>query len=635
MQSETISYTAQDREKDREDSRKTWRIYWECLKPSKWLLFLSLLLTTLDALSELAIPYLTGLLIQKGLTPLSQLSDAILNSSQVWSTEAVTSIWIYGGSMAGLAIAAIFLQSFAMKIDAQISADFVERLRNTLYWKMEEFSFSNIGHFPVSKLTTMLSNDCNNIRFFVLMLTRAGFKSPLMILISFIFIFALNWLIGLITLPLSIGAFAFIAFVINRTRPSFIMMQSAIDEVNSNVEEDTDGIREVKAFCREAHMAQKFDRANQDLTDISYRSFSRIAMAMGVTSLAISLTIAIIQYLGGWSMVMGAANANSVFVMFNNGVVFDAGELSQLIAFSATLTMAFGFLSMLLQFYGRAEASKERIDRVLAEPIDISYAPKPKTKDFDPDKLNDGHVEFRDASFTYINDLNKLAIGHISLDVPAGKVIGIVGGTGSGKSSLVNLIPRLYDASAGSVYIGGHNVKDYSIKALRSDIGVVLQQNVLFTGTIRSNILWGKRDATDQEIWEALDIAQASEFVRGFKDGLDTAVAQGGKSVSGGQKQRLCIARAVIKKPKILILDDSTSACDMETERKIKHELFTRMKGTTIFIIAQRISSVKDADEILVLDNGREVGRGTHEHLLETCPIYQEINAIQQKGVGD
>ena len=631
MEQRQITYTEADRQKDRANSRATLKIYWEFLRPSLPLIIISLILTTMDAVSELMIPYLSGLLITEGL---GNLSGSLGPGIDVWTTPAMNAIWMYGGIMAGLALLAIVFQTFAMKIDAQISADFVERLRNTLYWKVEQFSFSNIGHFPVSKLTTMLSNDCNNIRFFVLMMTRAGFKQPIVLLLSFIFIFSLNWMIGLITLPLSVLAFLFIALVIWKTRPYFIMMQSAVDGVNSNVEEDTEGIREVKAFCREGYMTKKFGRANQELTDISCRSFSRIAVAMGVTTLAISLTIAVIQYFGGWSMIMTSASSNSIFVMFNNGQPFTAGELSQLTSFAAALSTAFGFISMLLQFYGRAEASKERIDRVLTEKIDISYAPKPKTADFDPDHLADGHVEFDQACFTYVNDLEKLAVGPISLDVPSGKVIGIVGGTGSGKSSLVNLIPRLYDCSAGSVRIGGHDVRDYSLRALRDDIGVVLQQNVLFTGTIRSNLLWGKKDATEEELWEALDIAQASEFVRSFKDGLDTPVSQGGKSVSGGQKQRLCIARALIKKPRILILDDSTSACDMETERHIKEGLFSRMKGTTVFIIAQRISSVRDADLILVLDNGHEVGRGTHEELLKTCPIYQEINAIQQKGVG-
>lgn len=381
-------------------------------------------------------------------------------------------------------------------------------------------------------------------------------------------------------------------------------------------------------------MDDKFAKANQDLTDVSFTAFSRMAIVSAITQLAISITIGLIQYFGGWDWMYTATNT-PLWLIFNNGNSFNAGELSMLSNFTAAMTMAFSFLSMLLQFYGRAEASKERIDRVLVEPIDISYSPKAKTEDFDPDHLANGDVSFKNACLTYVDDLSKLALDPISIDIPSGKVIGIVGGTGSGKSSFVNLIPRLYDASKGEVIIAGHNVKDYSVQALRNDIGVVLQQNLLFTGTIRSNILWGKPDATDEEIWRALEIAQAADFVRGFKEGLDTPVVQGGKSVSGGQKQRLCIARAIIKNPKILILDDSTSACDMETERKIKEGLFTKLKGTTIFIIAQRISSVKDADEIIVLDNGKEVGRGTHEELLNTCQIYQEIDAIQKKGVGD
>lgn len=629
MATNSIAYTQEDRRRDRETARATWGIYWACLKPSLGLIIAALILTALDAVSELLIPYFTGLLINDGL---GQLETTGLVGGDIWNQPAMMNIWLYGGLMAGLAILAIVLQTFAMKVDAKISADFAERLRNTLYWKMEQFSFSNIGHFPVAKMTTMLTNDTNNIRFFVLMLTRAGFKAPIMIVVSFCFIFSINWLIGLITIPFSLAAFFFICAVIWKTRPMFISMQSAIDDVNSNVEEDTEAIREVKAFCREEHMEKKFAQSNQDLTDISYKSFVRIGTVMGVTTLAISLTIAIIQYFGGWSMIMTAAD-DSLFVMFNNGSQFNAGELSMLSNFAAALTSAFGFLSNILQHYGRAEASKNRLDKVLQEPIDISYAPKPATADFDPNSLSDGRVEFRDVGFTYVGDLSKMAVGPISMEIESGKTIGIVGGTGSGKSSLVNLIPRLYDASTGEVLIAGHPIKDYSVVALRRGIGVVLQQNVLFTGTIRSNIRWGKPDATDEEIWEALEIAEAADFVRSFNEGLDTPVTQGGRSVSGGQKQRLCIARAIIGKPRILILDDSTSACDMETERRIKRNLSERMRDTTVFIIAQRITSVYDADTILVLDNGAEVGRGTHQELLQNCPIYQEIDAIQRKGV--
>lgn len=610
------------------ESRKTLKIYIECLKPSKWLIISSLILTIIDATFELLIPYLSGMLINSinGLH-----SDTY---SGLFGSNALTNIFAYCGIIFGLAIFAIICQSNAMRINAMISSDFVERLRNTIFWKAEQMSFSNIGHFPVSTLNTMISNDCNNIRMFVLMLTRTGVKSPMMILISFIFIFSLNWLIGLITIPFSVLSFICISLIITNTRPLFNKTQKAIDNVNRNVEEDTEGIREVKAFCREGYMDDKFSEANQYLTDVSFKSSSRMAHVGAITQLAVNVTIAIIQYFGGWNWMMTTQN-NALWLMFNNGQPFTAGELSMLSNFTAVLTNAFSFLSMLLQFYGRAEASKKRIDDLFFEKIDISYSPKPKTESFDPDHLENGSIEFKNASFTYVNDLNKLAIGNISLKIPEGKVIGIVGGTGSGKSSLVNLIPRLYDASDGEVDIGGHNVKDYSLQALRNDIGVVLQNNVLFTGTIRSNVIWGKKDATDEEIWSALDIAQASNFVKEFNQGLDTPVVQGGKSVSGGQKQRLCIARAVIKKPKILIFDDSTSACDVKTESAIKEGLFSKLKGTTILIIAQRISSVKDADLILVLDNGKEVGRGTHEELLNICPLYKEIDEIQKKGVSD
>lgn len=612
-----LHYTKNDQAIDKKDSKATLPIYLECLKPSWKYVVLDFFVILLDAIFEIMIPYLCGLLIRQGLQPLN-----------------MNAVWLYGGLMIGMALLAILFQAIGMKLSAIISSDYIERLRNTIFWKAEQFSFSNIGHFPVSKMTTMLSNDCNNIRFFVLMLVRMGFKQTILVVACFVFIFSLNWAIGLITLPLSLIAFFVICLIILKTRPQFIMTQTALDNVNRNVEEDTEGIREVKAFCREEHMEKKFGRANEDLTEISYSAVSKMGMTSAITTLAINVTIGLIQYFGGFEILNTVdQTSNSIWMMMNYGQPFDAGELSMLSSFAAVLTVAFSFISMLVQFYGRAEASKERIDRVLSEEIDISYQPKPKTDDFDPDFLKDGHIFFDHVIFSYIKDPAKAAIGPVSIDIRSGETLGIIGGTGSGKSSFVNLIPRLYDTTAGTVSISGHNVKDYSVTALRNDIGVVLQNNILFTGTIRSNILWGKKDATDEEIWDALEIAQAAEFVRGFPEGLDTPVAQGGKSVSGGQKQRLCIARAVIKKPKILILDDSVSACDMDTARKIQEQFSTRLKDTTVLVIAQRIDSVQNCDRILVLDNGKPVGLGTHSDLLRNCPIYREIDAIQRKGV--
>ena len=621
-----LHYTKADAALDRKDSKATFQIYLECLKPSWKYVLLDFFVILLDAVFEIMIPYLCGLLIRQGLQPL----DPLLGFQQ----EAMNAVWLYGGLMIGMALFAIFFQSVGMKLSAIISSDYIERLRNTIFWKAEQFSFSNIGHFPVSKLTTMFSNDCNNIRFFVLMLVRMGFKQSILVIACYVFIFSLNWAIGLITLPISLLAFFIICVIIIRTKPQFIMTQSALDNVNRNVEEDTEGIREVKAFCREEHMDKKFGRANEDLTAISYSAVSKMGMTSAITTLAINVTIGIIQLFGGFE-ILNTVNQqeNTIWMMMNYGQVFDAGELSMLSSFAAVLTVAFSFLSMLVQFYGRAEASKERIDRVLSEEIDISYRPKEKTENFDPDKLADGHIQFDHVVFSYLKDPSKAAVGPVSIDIQSGETLGIIGGTGSGKSSFVNLIPRLYDATLGTVRISGHDVKDYSVTALRNDIGVVLQNNVLFTGTIRSNILWGKKDATDEEIWDALDIAQASEFVRGFPQGLDTPVTQGGKSVSGGQKQRLCIARAVIKKPKILILDDSVSSCDMDTARKIQAQFSTKLKDTTVIVIAQRIDSVQNCDRILVLDNGKPVGLGTHADLLRDCPIYREIDAIQRKGV--
>ncbi len=621
-----LHYDSHDVKVDKEDSRKTMGIYLACLKPSWKYVLLDFFVILLDAIFEILIPYFCGLLIREGLQPL----DPLLG----WSQPALQAVYLYGGLIIGLSLFAIFFQSIGMKLSAIISSDYIERLRNTIFWKAEQFSFSNISHFPVSKLTTMLSNDCNNIRFFVLMMVRMGFKQTTIVLACFIFIFTLNWAIGLITLPLSLLAFFIICTIIVKTKPQFIMTQTALDHVNRNVEEDTEGIREVKAFCREEHMDDKFARSNEDLTAISYSAVSKMGMATAITTLAVNVTIGLIQYFGGFEMLYTIQQTdNAIWMSMNYGRIFDAGELSMLSSFAAVLTIAFSFISTLVQFYGRAEASKERIDRVLSEKVDISYAPKPKTPDFDPDHLSDGHVFFDHVLFSYVGDPSKAALGPISIDVRSGETLGIIGGTGSGKSSFVNLIPRLYDATEGTVFLSGHDVRDYSVRALREDIGVVLQNNVLFTGTIRSNLLWGKREATDEDIWDALEIAQAADFVRSFPQGLDTPVAQGGKSVSGGQKQRLCIARALLKKPKILILDDSVSACDMETSRRIQEQFAKRLKDTTVFLIAQRIDSVQNCDRILVLDNGRPVGLGTHSDLLANCSIYREIDAIQRKGV--
>ena len=637
MKHNTLTYSEQDRALDKEDAKKTLPIYIECLKPSWRLIIVDFVVILLDAFFELMVPYLSGRLIQDGLEGYGAL-DALGNPTPIvigggFDQPALFYVWLYGGLMIGCALLAIACQLCGMKLSAVISSDYIERLRNTIFAKSEQFSFSNIGDFPVSKLTTMLSNDCNNIRFFILMFVRMGFKQSIVATLCFVFIFSLNWLIGIIALPMVAIAFLIIVAIIRKTKPQFILTQSAIDNVNHNVEEDTEGIREVKAFCREGHMQEKFEKANGELTDITFVSVWRLGLSGSITTLTINLVITVIQLLGGFSMLY-TADPNPLWTMFNNGnPLFDAGELSMLTSYAAVLTMSFSFLSMLVQFYSRAEASKERIDRVLCEEIDISYSPKPKTADFDPDHLSGGDVDFENLVFSYLKDPTKPAVGPINLHISAGEKIGIIGGTGSGKSSLVNLIPRLYDATSGQVKIGGHDVKDYSLNALREEIGVVLQNNVLFTGTIRSNIQWGKKDATDEEIFKALDVACASDFVNSFKDGLDTPVSQGGKSVSGGQKQRLCIARAVIKNPKILILDDSVSACDMDTSRRIQEKLSSSLKGTTVFMIAQRVDSIKRCDKILVLDNGKLISFGTHDQLMQGCPLYRDIAEIQAKGV--
>lgn len=503
-----------------------------------------------------------------------------------------------------------------MKTSSVVSQKFSYRLRKELYAKTSEFSFKNIDTFSTASLTTRMTNDVTMLQNTVMMCLRMLVRAPALLIVSAVFAFSINAKLSniiLIILPIMV---VIVVVILKFGFPMFQKMQKKIDNVNRVVQENLIGIRVVKAFVRENKEKEKFHSASDDLAKQGSKAAGMIVTVMPILMLMMNVVIVYIYYKGANDAAAG---------------LMDVGEISVLSSYIIQVLMNIMMVSMFLLMLTRAKACGDRVVEILDTEIDIKNPEKPYIPSPDNKK---GKVEFRDVSFKYaVESSGDNILDNISFTAQPGEIIGIVGGTGSGKSSLVNLIPRLYDATNGEVLIDDVNVKNYDLTALRDMIGVVLQKNVLFTGTIKDNIRWGNKNATDEEIINACKSAQAHDFIMAQPDGYDTDLAQGGLNLSGGQKQRLCIARAMIKKPEILILDDSTSAVDTATEAKIRESFYNELKNTTIFIIAQRISSVQEADKILVVDDGQIKGIGTHDELLENNEIYQEICSTQKKGV--
>lgn len=500
-----------------------------------------------------------------------------------------------------------------MKTSAVASQNFAYNMRKALFDKVSSFSFKNIDEFSTASLTTRLTNDVTMLQMIVMMSLRMLVRAPAMVIIAAFYILTINAKMSLIVvfiLPIIILA---IVIILKFGFPMFQKMQKKIDNVNRVVQENLIGIRVVKAYVREDHEKKKFHEASNTLAEQGAKAAGLIITAMPLMMLIFNAAIIFVYWKGG----------NNI----NEGIM-TVGELTKFSNYLMQVLMSIVIVSMILIQVGRAKACSDRVKEVLDTEIDI--AEKPQTKSSNgKGKVEFKHVNFRYSTQTSGDDI----LSDIDFTAEPGQIIGIVGGTGCGKSSLVNLIPRLYDVTDGQVLVDDVDVRDYNIKKLRDMVGVVLQKNVLFSGTIKDNIRWGKEDATDEEIISACKSAQAHDFIMAQPDGYDTYLSQGGLNLSGGQKQRLCIARAMIKQPKILILDDSTSAVDTATETKIRESFYNELKDTTVFIIAQRVSSVQDADEIIVLDDGEIKGFGTHDELLENNEIYQEIYNTQKKGV--
>ena len=571
----------------------------------------------LDVLCELSMPLLMARIVDKGIP-----------------AGDVAFITKTGAFMILLAVGAIFFGVLNMKFSTKGAIGFTANLRGALFEKVQKFSFNNIDKFSTASLVTRLTNDVNNIQTTFIMALRLLTRAPLTLIIAFILAYRINARLSIvlaIAIPvLVIGVLAIISQAVKR----FSIMQEKIDNINRVIQENLIGIRVVKSFVREDYENTKFRDANDDFTNSAIRAISLAILNMPVMMFVMNAATIAIIWMGG--------------KMVSTGVM-GTGELISFISYIFQILLSVMMISMMIIMSARAEASGKRIIEVLDTDIDIVDNPEfalsatlegnapvvvPAAGEQNCPEVTAGKVEFRNVDFKYLlTGSGEDVLKDISFVAEPGEIIGIVGGTASGKSTMVNLIPRLYDATEGVILVDDVDVRDYRLPDLRKHIGVVLQTNTLFSGTIRENIMWGNEFATEEEVITACKDAQAHDFIMSFPNGYDTVLGQGGVNVSGGQKQRLCIARAIIKNPKILILDDSTSAVDMATESRIREAFYHNLANTTIFIIAQRIGSVQDADKIIVLEDGGISGIGTHAELLKNNEIYREINSSQQEGV--
>lgn len=557
----------------------------------------------IEAICELAMPSLA-----------SSIYHMVDSSADINATKA--KVFQYGMFMLLLAVIGLCGGIATMKTSAIASQKFAFRLRSDMFRKISQFSFKNIDEFSTASLTTRMTNDVTTLQNIVMMSLRILVRVPALLIVSAIFAARINLKMSA-TLLILLPVFAvIIAVVLKFGFPMFQKMQKRVDNVNRVVQENLIGIRVVKAFVRENHEKKKFRKVSDELAEQGAKASGIVVTIMPIMMLLFNAVIVFVYYKGSLDAVNG---------------IMQIEQVSVFASYIAQILMNLMMVSMMLLMLARGKACGDRVVEVLNTDIDITNPENAYIPDTASQK---GDVEFKNVSFKYSTDSSgDNILDNINFKVNAGEIVGIVGGTGCGKSSMVNLIPRLYDATEGQVLIDGVDVKAYDLTALRDMIGVVLQKNVLFTGTIKDNIRWGNKNATDEEVIAACKAAQAHEFIMAQPDGYDTNLAQGGLNLSGGQKQRLCIARAMIKNPKILILDDSTSAVDTATEAKIRESFYTEHAGTTVFIIAQRISSVMNADKILVVDDGEIKAIGTHNELLDSSEIYQEIYTTQQKGV--
>ena len=551
----------------------------------------------LEVLLEIWIPYLMSDIIDIGIT----------NKDSAYVMKI-------GGLMVGAALLSLLFGALSGKFAAYAATGLTKNLREALFNKIQDFSFANTDHFSTPSLITRMTTDMNFVQQSAMMMVRQLFRGPIMMIAATFLTFRINsrlamvYLIAIPILALAIG------FLSTKAHRHFKTMFKKYDVLNAAIQENLIGIRVVKAFVRRDYEDEKLKDASAEVMNASVRAERIICLNGPIMQLTINTVIICLLWFGGKMIIVGDMTT---------------GELISFINYAQQILIQMMMISMVLVTIVIAQASMDRILEVLHEKLDLT------DENADPNlKVENGEVEFDHVSFNYVkrDSDDDMTLTDINLDIKSGELVGIIGGTGSAKSTLVQLIPRLYDVTKGSVKVGGHDVRDYKLVPLRDSVAIVLQKNVLFTGTIRENLKWGNPDATDEQIIEACKAAQAHDFIMSFPDGYDTELSQGGTNVSGGQKQRLCIARALLKNPKVMILDDSTSAVDTATEGAIRKALRENHKDITTIIIAQRITSVMDADKIIVLDDGRVNGVGTHDELMKTNEIYREVYESQQKG---
>ena len=574
---------------------KQWKRYKSYILPYKSAFILGPLMMVTEVLGEILLPKFMSMIINHGVAQKD--GGYILKMGLVM---AITSFLMAAGGILGAYFA------------AKASISFTSDLRRDLFARVQQFSFKNIDTFSTGSLVTRLTNDIQQVQNLIMMGLRMMLRAPGMFLGALVMAFWMNAELAaviLVVIPLLTAA---IVWILRTAYPRFTAMQKALDTLNSGIQEVLTNVRVVKSFVREDYEEKRFADTNRELKEAGLRALKIVIATMPVMMFAMNVTTLAVVWFGG-NLIIGGRMA--------------VGDLTAFTTYIVQILMSLMMLSMVFLQSSRAMASIRRIDEVLDEPIDLSDE-NASQKDR---KVEKGRVEFKDVSFSY-REGGEPVLSHISLTAEPGETIGILGATGSGKTSLVQLIPRLYDVTEGSVRVDGIDVREYSLKNLRDGVGMVLQKNVLFSGTIEENLRWGDETATEEEVRRAAVYAQADSFVNSFAEGYKTEMGQGGVNVSGGQKQRLCIARALLKKPKILILDDSTSAVDTRTDAQIRKALREYIPETTKIIIAQRISSVQDADRILVMDRGTICNIGTHEELLKTSEIYREVYTSQNKG---
>lgn len=519
----------------------------------------------------------------------------------------------YGFMLILLAFVSLFFGAMAGKTCATASCGFAKNLRHDLFYKVQGFSFTNIDKFSTSSLVTRLTTDISNVQMAYMMIIRIAVRSPMMFIFAMIMAFKMCPQLSTVYVAL-VPFLAFALFlIIRKAMPLFQSVFKKYDNLNNSIQENVKGMRVVKSFVREDYEKNKFGKASEEVCADFTKAERLVALNSPAMQIAMYAAMVIVSYFG------------AKLIISSGGSAMGVGDLSSLFTYGMQILSSLMMLSMIFVMITISNASMQRICEVLNEESTIENPENPKTD------VPDGSIDFNGVSFKYHAGAEKYALTDIDLHIKSGETIGIIGGTGSSKSSLIQLISRLYDATEGEVLVGGSNVKDYDIETLRNSVSVVLQKNVLFSGTIKENLRWGDMNATDEELVRVCQLAQADEFINTLPDGYDTHIEQGGTNVSGGQKQRLCIARALLKKPKIIIFDDSTSAVDTKTDALIRNALATEIPDTTKIIIAQRISSVQDADRIVVMEDGRINAVGTHEELLNGNEIYKEVYYSQNK----